>query len=196
LAASAGADEGVFVGFEVFLIRDAIWSACSPISQADTRLQCHPAPIRWFAGAAEGEDFIGFEVSPIVILSEAAQPDPTSGHAADRVFLQFKWILLGPRLAVASGAMANEDRLREVISGPLEPDYLRQREAAGWRVAAVEWVRGSGETPEPVAREEVPYGLRVGSDCIHLEENASEKQAMLLMLESCRKSACRRWRRS
>ena len=80
--------------------------------------------------------------------------------------------------------MANEERLRETIAGRLDPDYLRQREAAGWRLAAVEWVR-ERETPQPAPapREEVPYGMRVGPDCAHLEEDASETQAMLLMLE-------------
>jgi len=80
--------------------------------------------------------------------------------------------------------MANQERLRETISGPLDPDYLRRREASGWRLAVVEWVR---ESDEPQAkgppREEVPYGMRVGADCVHLEEDASETQAMLLMLE-------------
>jgi hypothetical protein len=80
--------------------------------------------------------------------------------------------------------MANQERLREIISGPLDPDYLRQREAAGWRVAAVEWVRDSGTAPDkaPVC-EDVPYGLRVGPDCVHLEEDASEIQVIMVMLE-------------
>ena len=80
--------------------------------------------------------------------------------------------------------MANQESLREIVSGPLDADYLRRREAAGWRVAAVEWVRDSGAAPDKTkACEEVPYGLRVGPDCVHLEEDASELQAMLLMLE-------------
>src|SRR5690242_15883802 len=79
--------------------------------------------------------------------------------------------------------MANEERLREVISGPLDPGYLRQREAAGWRVAAVEWVREGDRAPGDLSREDVPYGMRVSPDCVHLEEDSDEKQAMLLMLE-------------
>src|SRR6185369_9952534 len=56
---------------------------------------------------------------------------------------------------------------------------------AGWRVAAVEWVRESAAAPasKTPPREEVPYGMRVGLDCIHLEEDSTETQAMLLMLE-------------
>jgi hypothetical protein len=80
--------------------------------------------------------------------------------------------------------MANQERLREMISGPLDPDYLRQREAAGWRVAAVEWVRDNGAAPDKAPpREDVPYGLRVGPDCVHLEEDSGEIQAIMLMLE-------------
>src|SRR5581483_203483 len=80
--------------------------------------------------------------------------------------------------------MANQEHVREMISGRLDPEYLRQKEAAGWRVAAVEWVR-ENETPSPdtPARQEIPYGMRIAADCLHLEEDASEVQAMMLMLE-------------
>jgi Recombinase len=84
----------------------------------------------------------------------------------------------------ATAAMANQERLRETISGKLDQDYLHQREAAGWRIASIEWVREtSGVSPSGSIREEVPYGMRVGPDCIHLEEDSSEKEAILLMLE-------------
>ena len=80
--------------------------------------------------------------------------------------------------------MANQERVRETIAGPLDPEYLRQREEAGWRLAAVEWVRERAGVPEKApAREEVPYGMRVGADFVHLEEDAAETQAMILMLE-------------
>ena len=80
-------------------------------------------------------------------------------------------------------AMSKPERLRETLTGPLDREYLNQREAAGWRLAAVEWVRDSGQTGEAARREDVPYGLRVGSDCTHLEEDATEKQAMMVILE-------------
>jgi recombinase len=79
--------------------------------------------------------------------------------------------------------MSKQERLREALSGSLDVEYLRQREAAGWRLAAVEWVRDTGETAQPAPHEEVPYGLRIGPDCVHLEEDATEKQAMMLILE-------------
>jgi hypothetical protein len=49
----------------------------------------------------------------------------------------------------------------------------------------LEWER---EVEEPAGQpgplsEEVPYGLRVSADCSHLEENASEKQALIQMMD-------------
>jgi len=79
--------------------------------------------------------------------------------------------------------MSKQERLREALSGSLDVEYLRQRESAGWRLAAVEWVRDTGETGQTAPQEEVPYGLRVGPDCIHLEEDTTEKKAMMLILE-------------
>ena len=78
--------------------------------------------------------------------------------------------------------MAEQERIREVFAAPPDPEYLRRREAEGWRLAAVEWVRDSGSGAAG-ALEELPYGLRVAGDCLHLEEDHSEQQAMLLMLE-------------
>ena len=79
--------------------------------------------------------------------------------------------------------MFEPERLRETLSGPLDPEYVRQREAAGWRLAVVEWVRESGGSAPAVRLEEVPYGLRVGPDCVHLEEDAAEQETIMLILE-------------
>ncbi len=81
--------------------------------------------------------------------------------------------------------MAALRRIRELLRGPLDPEYLRQRESEGWRLLAVEWERkAEGEVPEPgELAEEVPFGLRVAADCTRLEEDPTEKQALLLMME-------------
>ena len=82
--------------------------------------------------------------------------------------------------------MSKLQRVREVPSGPLTPDYVSQKAKEGWKLTAVEWER---EVDEPLAAqpgpltEEVPYGLRVSPDCKHLEENAGEKQALVLMMD-------------
>ena len=81
--------------------------------------------------------------------------------------------------------MPRVQRIREVVRDSLTAEYLKQKADAGWRLVAVEWQRESeGEVegaPAPV--EDVPYGLRVAADCSHLEEDASEKQALLLMMD-------------
>jgi len=80
--------------------------------------------------------------------------------------------------------MPKVERIREVVTGSLDPDYLKQRVAAGWEPVAIEWQRksesGASETSD-VFRD-VPYGCRVSKDCLHLEENPSELEALTMML--------------
>lgn len=77
--------------------------------------------------------------------------------------------------------MSKLQRVREVSSGPLSQEYVDRKAKEGWRLSAVEWER---EVEEPAAlSEEVPYGMRISDDCHHLEENASEKQALVLMMD-------------
>jgi Recombinase len=81
--------------------------------------------------------------------------------------------------------MARVERIREKFAGPLEMDYLRERERAGWRLVAVEWERETEvekTAPEPVI-EEAPFGQRVAGDCERLEDNPSEMQFLLSMME-------------
>ena len=81
--------------------------------------------------------------------------------------------------------MAKIERIREMVTGPLSPEYVRQRTEAGWEIVAVEWQRrAEGEEPERAHGEEVvPYGSRVATDCAHLEDNPSEMDALTLILE-------------
>ena len=83
--------------------------------------------------------------------------------------------------------MAKLVRERDVLSGQPGPQYWTERVAAGWRLAAVEWVREeAGEGEEARGFEEVPYGLQVAEDCRHLEEHPAEKQALIVMLDLIR----------
>ena len=82
--------------------------------------------------------------------------------------------------------MAGFERVREPLEGSLDPQYVKQREKAGWRLVGVEWEREAeasalGER-EP-RLEDPPYGVRVGGDCDHLEENPDEMQFLLSMME-------------
>ena len=83
--------------------------------------------------------------------------------------------------------MAKIERIREALSRSLDLEYLQQRIQAGWRLVAIEWERETqGETTEPETPrrlEEVPYGMRVAEDCMHLEENPAEMEILNLMME-------------
>jgi hypothetical protein len=81
--------------------------------------------------------------------------------------------------------MAKVERIREIVTGPLDPGYVRKRSDAGWELVAVEWQRqAEGVEPEcSRGGEDVPYGSRVANDCEHLEENPSEMNALMLILE-------------
>jgi hypothetical protein len=82
-------------------------------------------------------------------------------------------------------------RSRDLVGGPLSLDYFMRRAADGWTLAAVEWVR-EVEAPETteaplietsIEPEEIPYGLRIGDDGLHLEPNPVENTVLLLILE-------------
>src|SRR5262249_41750802 len=62
------------------------------------------------------------------------------------------------------------------------PDYLREKTEQGWRLIALEWERDA-EDSELARREEVPFGLKVADDCVDLEDNPDERQALRLMLD-------------
>jgi hypothetical protein len=81
------------------------------------------------------------------------------------------------------------DRMREKVNILPTSDYLSKMHDAGWRLIALEWEREvdvSGEPPEPVAElgsEEIPFGLRIASDCRHLEDDPLEMQILKFLTE-------------
>ncbi len=80
--------------------------------------------------------------------------------------------------------MVRSERKRDVLRGAIGAEYLESRMREGWRPVALEWERQvEGESAEKAAREEVPFGLRVSGDCLHLEENPGEMEALKSMLE-------------
>jgi hypothetical protein len=79
--------------------------------------------------------------------------------------------------------MKKMEWIREALSAWPSPEHLQQRETAGWRIVAVEWerqaqVESAAASAELVSGEEIPYGTRIASDCLHLEENPSEMQVL------------------
>jgi len=81
--------------------------------------------------------------------------------------------------------MAKIERIREVVTGSVDLEYMRQKTEAGWKLVALEWRREiEGEqAAEHVMVEEIPYGLRVASDCSRLEEDPAERAVLMQMME-------------
>lgn len=82
--------------------------------------------------------------------------------------------------------------IRESLSARPTSQYLKEKEDAGWRLVAAEWEReveaeagaGAGADSQPArAGDEIPFGLRVAGDCLHLEENPSEMQVLNYLAE-------------
>src|SRR5258707_5596823 len=60
---------------------------------------------------------------------------------------------------------------------------------AGWTLIALEWEREveTSSVPEPeqlpATSEEIPFGLRIGADCRHLEDDPLEMQTLRFLAE-------------
>ena len=78
--------------------------------------------------------------------------------------------------------MKKTERVRQVVSGPVEAAELQQQAEKGWKLVAVEWEREVDVAEEQLPGE-VPYGLQLASDCKGLEENSSEREIMVQLLE-------------
>jgi hypothetical protein len=81
--------------------------------------------------------------------------------------------------------MAKVERIREVVTGSVDLEYMKQKTEAGWKLVAMEWRReiAGAETEQPVIVEDIPYGLRVASDCSRLEEDPDERKVLVQMME-------------
>jgi len=81
--------------------------------------------------------------------------------------------------------MAKVERIREVVTGSVDLEYVRQKTENGWKLVAMEWRREipGDETEQPIIVEEIPYGLRVASDCSRLEEDPQERDVLVQMME-------------
>jgi hypothetical protein len=81
--------------------------------------------------------------------------------------------------------MAKVERIREVVTGSVDMDYVRQKTEAGWKLVAMEWRRElpGDESKDLVLLEEIPFGLRVAADCSRLEEDPQERGVLIQMME-------------
>jgi len=78
--------------------------------------------------------------------------------------------------------MATE-RIRQVLSGSLNLDQIDKYQKEGWRAVAVEWERELLVGPTQPSTEATPFGLRVANDCTTLEENPTETEILVTMME-------------
>lgn len=85
--------------------------------------------------------------------------------------------------------MKKIDRIRERVTIPPTSVYLSKMLDAGWRLIALEWEREielAGEPEIPATEtgsEEIPFGLRIASDCRHLEDDPLEMQTLKFLAE-------------
>jgi hypothetical protein len=73
--------------------------------------------------------------------------------------------------------MRGVERIRELVSPELAQEIIRDRTEEGWRLVGLEWERDS-PGHEDGHLEPVPYGLRVASDCRHLEADPEEFEVL------------------
>jgi len=77
--------------------------------------------------------------------------------------------------------MREVERWREPLSALPTAETLERKQKEGWRIAAIEWeregVRGAAEGRRPI-----PYGLRISTDCQHLEVDPGEKEVVATII--------------
>jgi Recombinase len=73
---------------------------------------------------------------------------------------------------------------REVLTNPLTTAYLERKAADGWKPVAIVWQRSvADDQPFADITEPVPYGLKIAEDCLALEQDVQEREALIVMLE-------------
>jgi len=78
--------------------------------------------------------------------------------------------------------MATE-RIRQVLSGPLNLDQIDKYQKEGWRPVVVEWERELPSASIALNTQATPFGLRVANDCATLEEDPAETEVLFTMME-------------
>ena len=78
--------------------------------------------------------------------------------------------------------MKKTERMRQVVSGPLEVETLKQQAEKGWKLVAVEWER-EVETAEDQLPADVPFGLQIAPETKRLETNPGEREILIQLME-------------
>ena len=81
--------------------------------------------------------------------------------------------------------MPKLQHMREILSGPLTVGYLESKTNEGWKAVAVIWEREVPDDAPSIAdiAQPVPYGLKIAEDCVALEQDVQEREALIIMLE-------------
>lgn len=82
--------------------------------------------------------------------------------------------------------MPRVERMREVLTDPLTQAHIDGKSGEGWKAVAIVWERQAADHAQPQPAnlaEDPPYGLKISEDCLQLEQDIQEKEALLVMLE-------------
>ncbi len=80
--------------------------------------------------------------------------------------------------------MNRKERKRDTFQALPDPEYWIREAGEGWKLVAAEWEKDAKpEATDAAWIEELPYGLKVGPDNLHLVEHPEEKEALIHMLE-------------
>lgn len=75
-------------------------------------------------------------------------------------------------------------RLRQQVSALPSQAEVDGRSREGWKLVSVEWEKEvEAQDALGQASAELPFGLRVAGDCLHLEEDPNEMQTLLVGME-------------
>ncbi len=76
-------------------------------------------------------------------------------------------------------------RVREPVWEPPSPQYLLDKARKGWTLTALEWERemDDGEATSMGLACDVPYGLRIATNSVTLEEDPQERAILTAMLD-------------
>lgn len=75
------------------------------------------------------------------------------------------------------------ERVREPVSVESAADLIQTRTEDGWSLVALEWQRPAESPSGTLQSVEVPFGLQVAQDFLHLEENPVEVEVMIMVLD-------------
>lgn len=79
--------------------------------------------------------------------------------------------------------MSDIERWREPVSSLPSAEQLRAKADSGWRPVAIEWERGlTADSADASTLKPIPYGLRISSDCRHLEIDPVEREVIRLIV--------------